>query len=167
LTKELLIQRLGLEPLPVEGGWFRQTYASPEKLAGGRPASTAILFLLSAPEGFSAIHKLDSDELFHFYLGDPVESLFLCPDGTVEHHVMGADIYGGEKLQLLCPADVWQGHRVMPGGRWSLIGSTMSPGFISRAFMAGEREELCSSYPAAADFITALTREGSALTMPD
>jgi predicted cupin superfamily sugar epimerase len=166
-SKEEVIKRLGLELLPVEGGFFRQSYRSAALLPDGTPAATAIFFLMGAPHDFSAMHRLDSDELFHFYLGDPVESLLLHPDGGVERVVLGQDIFGGECLQMLCPAGVWQGHRVMPGGSWSLIGSTMAPGFTGSGFVTGRREDLSALYPSAADLIGELTRRDAPLTMPE
>ncbi len=166
-SKEEVIERLGLVPLPVEGGFFRQSYRSAARLPDGNPAATAIFFLMSAPDDFSAMHRLDSDELFHFYLGDPVESLFLHPDGRVERVVLGQDIFGGECLQKLCPAGVWQGHRVMPGGSWSLIGSTMAPGFSGSGFVTGRREDLSARYPSAAGMIEYLTRRDAPPTMPE
>ncbi len=166
-SKEEVIERLGLEPLPVEGGFFRQTYYSSALLPDGKPAATAIFFLMSAPDDFSAMHRLDADELFHFYMGDPVESLFLHPGGRVERVVLGQDIFGGECLQKLCPAGVWQGHRVMPGGSWSLIGSTMAPGFTGSGFVTGSRDELAAMYPSAAGLIGELTRRDAPRTMPE
>ncbi|WP_020611695.1 cupin domain-containing protein [Sediminispirochaeta bajacaliforniensis] len=162
-----LIDTLGLEPLPVEGGYFRQSYRSKAALMGGRPAATAIYFLLTAPDGFSALHRLDADELFHFYLGDTVESLFLYPDGRMEHMELGQNIFSGQKLQALCPAGTWQGHRIKPGGTWALIGSTMAPGFSSDCFTGGERTALMDSYPEASELIAELTRPGSDGAMPE
>ena len=81
--------------------------------------------------------------------------------------MLGNDIFGGQFLQKLCPSGVWQGHRVMPGGSWALIGSTMAPGFTGGGFVTGVREELSAAYPAAVPLIEALTRPGAPSGMPE
>jgi len=105
LTVEALRRILGLVPHPVESGYFAETYRSadhipadglPSRYAGGRAASTAIYYLLT-PDTFSAMHRLASDEIFHFYLGDPVEMLHLYPDGSHRITVMGPDRASGRK----------------------------------------------------------------------
>src|SRR5262245_47937037 len=100
LTAEKIRQHLKLEPHPAEGGYFVQTYKSPHNIAkeilppgypGNRSVSTAIYYMLTA-DSFSAMHRLRGDEIFHFYLGDPVELLQLKPDGSGEVFVLGQDI---------------------------------------------------------------------------
>jgi predicted cupin superfamily sugar epimerase len=91
MTAAEVKQLLGLTPHPREGGWFIQTYAAVETIAptafaagrysGPRKTSTAIYYLLDA-DTFSEMHLLRSDEVFHFYAGDPVEMLQLLPDGS-------------------------------------------------------------------------------------
>jgi uncharacterized protein len=87
LTADELIRILQLKPLPLEGGWYRETHRSslqlPAQVLGphyrdARSATTAIYYLLT-PDTFSALHRLPADEVFHFYLGDPVEMLQLGP----------------------------------------------------------------------------------------
>lgn len=102
---------LKLQPHPMEGGHFRQTYVSAEKVQlerGERAAGTAIYYLLE-DGAFSEMHMLQSDEVFHFYLGDPVEMLQLSPDGGSEVFVLGQDLAAGQHVQLVVPAGVWQG----------------------------------------------------------
>ncbi|MGD9403420.1 MAG: cupin domain-containing protein, partial [bacterium] len=88
LDAEKIISALGMKPLPGEGGYFVESYRSednlpegalPEGSGGPRSLATAIYYLLT-PDTFSAMHRLRSDELYHFYLGDPVEMLNLHPD---------------------------------------------------------------------------------------
>ena len=151
---------LRLEPLPREGGYFRETYRSSLRVrsAAGdeRDAATAIYYLLT-PGVFSALHRLPGDEVFHFYLGDPVEMLQLCPDGASDIVVLGTDIAAGMQPQVAVPGGVWQGTRLRPGGRFALMGTTMSPGFDPRDFEPGDRETLLRSHPSARDFIIALS----------
>jgi len=163
-----LIRRLGLVPLPVEGGHFRQTYVSEETLpAAALPArygrvkamSTAIYYLLtSEADSFSALHRLPTEEVYHFYLGDPVEMLLLHPDGRGEVVVLGPDVLGGERVQFVVPRAVFQGSRLRSGGRFALLGTTMAPGFDLQDYEGGDRAALLRQFPAEAERIRALTR---------
>lgn len=151
---------LKLEPHPMEGGHFRQTYVSAEKVQlkrGERAAGTAIYYLLE--EGaFSEMHMLQSDEVFHFYLGEPVEMLQLYPDGGSEVFVLGQDLAAGQHVQLAVPAGVWQGSRLVEGGKLALLGCTVSPGFDYTDYRGGSYAELAERWPARKDWIRALTR---------
>lgn len=168
LTAEELIHHFGLNPLPVEGGLYRQSWRSHEQLAnsalpdryiGEKPFGTAILMLLTdEPDSFSAIHKLPTDEVYHFYLGDPIEMLQLHGDGHSEQVILGQDIFHGQQIQYIARRDIWQGFRLLPGGSWALIGTTMAPGFTVTDFTLGERGELLHLYPQSAELIRALTR---------
>jgi predicted cupin superfamily sugar epimerase len=165
-TAEQIIHRLQLKPLTIEGGYFRETYRStlsvpvhglPHDYGSQRSVSTAIYYLLT-PDTFSAIHRVKSDEVFHFYAGDPVEMLQLCPDGAGKTLTMGNDLATGHQPQVVVLAGVWQGCRLVSGGRWALMGCTVAPGFDYADFTEGLRAELISSYPAFTEMITALTR---------
>ncbi|MGH7587709.1 MAG: cupin domain-containing protein [Gemmatimonadota bacterium] len=170
-TAASLIERLGLVPLPDEGGHYRETWraeenapadALPARYRGGRAFGTAILYLLTSdPDSFSALHRLPSDEVYHFYLGDPVEMLLLYPDGRSEAATLGPDVLGAEKVQFVVPRGVWQGSRVAPGGSWALLGTTMAPGFEFADYEPGDREELIARYPEAGERIRALTRDAT------
>ncbi|WP_433548810.1 cupin domain-containing protein [Streptomyces sp. CA-294286] len=160
----LLAQRLGLQPLPVEGGLFRQTWAGPADGAG-RPSGTAILVLLtSAPGDFSALHRLPVDEMWHFYRGDPLELLLLAPDGTDRLVPLG-DFTRGGPVQYLVRAGTWMGARVAHGGAWSLFGTTMAPGFLPADYEGGDAERLGARYPQQAARIRELCRDGAPLSM--
>jgi hypothetical protein len=156
-----LIEQLGLEPHPEEGGWFRETYRSAgsfepgDPYGGRRSVSTAIFYLLT-PDTFSALHRLPGDELFHFYLGDPVHMLLLHPDGDVERIVLGPGVER-MRVQQVVPGGTWQGSRLAPGGAWALLGTTMAPGFEPGDYEAGT-PELARAYPGAEGEIRALLR---------
>ncbi|MGH7573188.1 MAG: cupin domain-containing protein, partial [Gemmatimonadota bacterium] len=107
------------------------------------------------------LHRLPTDEVYHFYLGDPVEMLLLHPDGASETVTLGPDVLGAEKVQFVVSRGVWQGSRVAPGGNWALLGTTMAPGFEFADYEGGDREDLVARYPEAAGWIRALTREAS------
>jgi predicted cupin superfamily sugar epimerase len=166
LTAEEIIERLELVPHPCEGGFFRETYraplmmpsdALPSDYTGERCASTAIYFLLT-PESFSEMHRLPTDEVFHFYLGDPVEMLQLHSDGRGEIVKLGNNLAAGELPQLVVRGNIWQGARLVPGGEFALLGTTVAPGFEFADFAGGRRAELIAQYPDYAGLITALTR---------
>jgi predicted cupin superfamily sugar epimerase len=147
-----------LEPLPLEGGLFRQTWAGQEQ-ADGHPSGTAILLLLSAEDGhFSALHRLPRDEVWHFYLGDPVQLLLLEPDGGSRVEVLGQDVRAGQHVQYVVPGGTWIGARVRPGGDRALLGSTMAPGFVPADYEGGDEAELSARYPLHAGLIRALCR---------
>jgi predicted cupin superfamily sugar epimerase len=168
MTHDDVIGMLHLEPLPGEGGYFRQTWVSPERLdpggAGvgdrtGKAVGTAIYYLVTdAADGFSALHRLPTDEVYHFYLGDPVEQLLLYGDGRSDVVVLGPDLAAGQRVQHVAPRDTWQGTRLRAGGRWALMGTTMAPGFDHATCQFGTREALCRQYADRAELITALTR---------
>jgi uncharacterized protein len=119
--------------------------------------STAIYYLLT-PETFSALHRLRSDEVFHFYLGDPVEMLQLLPGGEGRLHVLGTDLAAGMRPQVVVPRDVWQGARLLPGGSLALLGTTVAPGFDPADCESGKRDALVAAYPDFRERIVALTR---------
>jgi uncharacterized protein len=166
LTAQQIKDILKLEPLAIEGGFFSEVYRSahllnngglPPGYSGGRPLATSIYYLLT-PDTFSAMHKLPGDEVYHFYLGDPVEMLMLKSDGSAEAILIGPDIAAGMRLQHAVPAGTWQGSRLAPGGKFALMGTTMSPGFAPEDYVSGKREELSAAYPAYAPLITMLTQ---------
>jgi predicted cupin superfamily sugar epimerase len=167
MKAEELKRMLGLEPHPREGGWFRQTWKAEETIplgalpagrySGGRSAGTAIYYLLE-PNTFSEMHKLASDEVFHFYLGDAVEMLQLWPDGSGKRVVLGRDLAGGQFLQTVVPQGVWQGSRLVAGGTVALLGCTVSPGFDYADYASGARRELVRGWPAWSEMIAGLTR---------
>ncbi len=157
---EKIIARLGLAPLPNEGGFFRQTWVSRDRLADGRPTGSAIYFLLT-PEGFSALHQLKTDELWHFYAGDAVEHLQLDPrDNSSRLTTLGPDVLAGQTAQLTVRGGVWQGARLALSKvhGWALLGCTLAPAWDEREFLLGQRAELSVAFPAQAGLIAALTR---------
>ncbi len=165
LTAEQIRELLKMQPHPIEGGYFAETYRSagtvPRNVLpsypGDRSLSTAIFYLLT-PDTFSAMHRVRGDEMFHFYLGDPVEMLQLKPDGSGEVVLLGHDIAVGMRLQHNVPGAVWQGSRLKQGGKYALLGTTMAPGLEYDDYETGKRQELIAHYPQHAELITALTR---------
>ena len=175
-----LIAKLGLVPHPLEGGCFRETYRSdeilpatslPERYVADRALSTAIYYLLT-PDAFSAMHRLKSDEVFHFYLGDPVEMLQLHADGSHSVILIGGDIDAGQSPQVVVPKGTWQGCRlsrsVGPCARsdareglrygFALLGTTVAPAFDPDDYEDGDRAELMALYPQCKRMIGRLTR---------
>ena len=148
-----LARTLNLRPHP-EGGFFVETYRH-KRNAGDRSLSTAIYFLVTA-QSPSRMHRVASDEMWHFYRGDPIEMLQLDGEGS-RTIIIGPDIAAGERPQVLVPAGVWQGVRVKPGGRYALVGATVTPGFDFADFEMADRATLLAQFPDRADLITALT----------
>ncbi len=165
LTCDKIIKLLDLKPHPDEGGFFKETYRSDEiiknisdRYNGQRTYGTCIYYLLT-PDTFSSIHKLNSDEIFHFYIGDAVEMLQLFPDGNGKIITIGNDLESGIMPQVIVPMNVWQGSRLKKGGQFALLGTTVAPGFEYQDYENGKRNELISSYPEFFDLIINLTIE--------
>lgn len=162
-----IIKLLGLKPHPVEGGHFFETYRSeemipmaslPDRYQSNRNFSTAIYYLLT-PQTFSAIHRLPTDEIFHFYLGDPVEMLQLFEDGATQRYILGQDLLKGQHVQLTVPRMVWQGCRLIKGGKYALLGCTVAPGFDFKDYIPGLRAELTERFSHEKELIVQLTNQ--------
>lgn len=160
MTADQIKRLLNLDPHPVEGGFFRRTFTSSANVdlpRGVRPQGSAIYYLIEAGT-FSEIHLLDSDEVFHFYLGDPVEMLQLYPDGRSAVFTLGQDLEAGQRVQVLVPAGVWQGMRLIGDGKIALLGCTVVPGFNYADYHNASYAELAARWPDQAEMIRALTR---------
>lgn len=160
MTADQIKAFLHLEPHPIEGGSFRRTYTAAGAVnlpRGVRSLNSAIYYLLE-PGTFSEFHVLDSDELFHFYLGDPVEMIQLYPDGRSALFTLGPDLTAGHHVQLHVPAGVWQGTRLIGAGQVALLGCTVTPGFDFADYRNASADELIAKWPSEAEHIKALTR---------
>jgi predicted cupin superfamily sugar epimerase len=160
---------LHLAPHPREGGWFVRAYEAGEHIAptqfadarydGPRRTSTAIYYLLE-PDTFSEMHLLQSDEIFHHYLGGPVEMLQLHPDGSSQTILLGKDLATGQRPQVVVPRGVWQGSRLLhpAADAFALLGCTVSPGFEFADYQTLPRAGLIARWPHETYRITQLTR---------
>lgn len=155
-TLEAIIKRLGLVPLGREGGLHANTYVSDQRTADGEVAGTCIFYLLRG-DAFSHLHRLTGDEIYHFYLGDPVEMLELLEDGTSRTTILGPDILRNQEVQHLVRAGTWQGSHLAEGGSWALLGTTMCPGYSDSSYTHGDAAELIAQYPDRAREIALLT----------
>jgi predicted cupin superfamily sugar epimerase len=164
-----LVERLGMSQLPVEATYFVSTYRSAADTGTGGPVGTAMIGLYSDdPPSRSIFHRLDFDEVWHFYGGDPLRLVLLRPDGSTANVVMGSDVFAGEHVQYVIPAGVWQAGELVPGGRWALFGCTMAPGFTGKCFEGGHIGVLLAAYPDRADDIRRLGIPDDHVTsMPD
>jgi predicted cupin superfamily sugar epimerase len=154
---------LALECHP-EGGWFVESYRSgesispsalPERYGGARAFSTAIHFLLEGG-GFSALHRLKSDEMWHFYSGDPLLIHIITSAGVHETILLGSDPGKGQRFQAVVPAGCWFGAECEGG--YSLVGCTVAPGFDFSDFEMASRDLLSEMFPHHAALIGRLTR---------
>lgn len=162
-TAVKLVKGLNLTRHP-EGGWYREIYRSdgtiPGKLLPGQPAGnrsfcTAIYFLLERGD-ISALHRIKSDELWHFYAGAALTVHVITPDGEYSPLRLGRDMAAGESFQAVVPAGCWFGAE--SDGDFSLVGCTVAPGFDFADFAMGEPEFLLRRYPAHAGIIRRLTQ---------
>ena len=166
MTTEQIIKFFRMKPLPSEGGFYVETYRADEKISptvlsagytSERNFSTAILYLLT-PDTFSALHRVKSDEIFHFYLGDAVTMLILHTDGSSEVVTLGQDIFNDQRVQLTVLKDSWQACFLNEGGKFALMGTTVAPGFEFADLELAKREELLEQYPNHRELILKLTR---------
>jgi len=150
----------------IEGGSYHQTWragisipqaALPDTYHGNRPAGTAIYFLLEKDQ-FSAMHRIASDELWHFYYGDPLVVYDIDEKGQLTQHLLGNDPENGQSFQCLVKAGHWFGARLQAGGAYALAGCTVSPGFDFADFELAQRAALVQQYPHHEELITSLTR---------
>jgi uncharacterized protein len=164
-----IIEHYHMHPIPQEGPWFTLTYSSEDRIEGAalpprylghaHAAGNAIV-VIETPRYFSAMHRLRSDEVWHFYGGSPLTMLLLYPDGHGETATLGSNVLAGESPQLTVPHGVWQGSapRSMSPGTYSFAGTQLSPGFEYSDFEIGFRDELQRQYPAFSKNIGRLTR---------
>ncbi len=160
------IKTLSLEVHP-EGGAFREIYRCKDEItdsalpaafrSGPRNFSTAIYFLLQSDD-FSAFHRIRSDEVWHFYEGDPLEIIEINGKGTLKKTVLGRLHEEGELYCHVVPAHSWFASRVIKGGDFALVGCTVSPGFDFRDFEMADRQTLIREFPQHGSIITELTR---------
>jgi predicted cupin superfamily sugar epimerase len=149
-----------MKKLPQEDVLFTPTYESPAKGPDGKPLCNAMVAMFTnEPGSFSDMHRLPTDELWHFYLGDPIELLLLHPSGQDDLITLGHDVLNGHRIQVTVPAGTWMGARLRPGGDYGVYGNTMAPGFVPTDFEAADPVELIERWPHRADLIRALTRQ--------
>lgn len=150
MTAEDWIARLQLEPHP-EGGYFRRSYTAgltlllPDR-AGPRPAATAIYYLLRGGQR-SRLHRLKSDELWHFYTGSPLTVHVLDGEGQYVARSLGSDPTLDQQFQLSVSAGCWFGATVDDPAGFSLVGCTVAPGFDFADFELANRSALVRQYP--------------------
>lgn len=162
MTQRDVIQLLRLEPLQPEGGYYRQTFFSAQRTVSGglnRALSSCIFYLLTS-DSYSAFHRIQGTEIFHFYLGDAAEIFQIDHEGRLDRQELGTALQLGQQPQVIVPSMNWQALRLLPGGSsgWALLGTTVSPGFEFEDFELALRAPLTERYPEHKDLIAALTR---------
>jgi len=168
MTGELTADEIGsllkLEP-NATCGFVRVTFMSKQSVAAaglsapfaeGRPLGSALYFLVT-PEAPVRLHRIRNDQLYHYYLGDPLEVFLLHSDGTTERIIVGPDLRGGQRLQLLIPGDTFHTARLIGRQRrWFLGASTEWPGVVPADVEIGNLDELAGKYPAIATELRAI-----------
>jgi len=163
-----MLRHYRFERLPVEGTLYKSTWRSESNNSNGGPVGTAMIGMYAnEPESVSCFHKLDFEEVWHFYGGDAFTLYLLYPDGSFEEVVMGPNLINGQHIQYVIPAGVWQAGCLNSGGRYALFGCTMAPGFTGSCFEAGVADELIAAYPSKAEVIRKLSVNGHEKMMPE
>lgn len=166
MTVETLVKELNLLPHP-EGGYYKEAYRSegiisnsclsPE-FKGDRNMATGIYFLIEKGN-FSALHKIKSDETWHFYYGDALEVIEINEQGILTITKIGSNLSNGETFQYTVKANTWFGSRVSDGGSFSLVGCTVYPGFDFNDFELASKQDLIKHFPQHNQLISELTRQ--------
>ncbi len=163
MTADEIRELLALEP-NATCGFVRVTFVSqqsiaagglPAPFADGRPLGSALYFMVT-PGAPVRLHRIRNDQLYHYYLGDPLEVFLLHADGASERVVVGPDLRGGERVQLLIPGNTFHTARVIGRGRWFLGASTEWPGVVPADVEIGDLDELAGIYPAVAAELRAI-----------
>ncbi|WP_394750548.1 cupin domain-containing protein [Spongiimicrobium salis] len=161
-----IISTLKLQPHP-EGGYYRETYRSTgvvhsnslnTQYTGERNYATCIYFLLTSSH-FSAFHRINQDEIWHFYDGSPIRLHTLSPSGQHETFSIGRDFAKGEVPQLVVPGGYWFAAEVLGEDNYALVGCTVAPGFDFDDFELPTRSEMLRMFPQHKSLITAFTRD--------
>ncbi|WP_299606820.1 cupin domain-containing protein [uncultured Aquimarina sp.] len=160
-----IVAKLDMKPHP-EGGFYKETYRSDgvipknaleDKFSGARNYCTGIYFLLTS-ENFSAFHRIQQDEMWHFYGGSSLYVHVIDANGLYTCHAVGMNLDEGEKPQLVVPAGCWFASSVKENNHYSFVGCTVSPGFDFEDFELAERNKLIQEFPAHKETITRYTR---------
>jgi uncharacterized protein len=163
LTAADVRKLLQLEP-NATCGFVRLTFVSQQAIAAGglqapfadgRPAGSALYFMVT-PEAPVRLHRIRNDQLYHYYLGDPIELFLLHADGATERIVVGPDLRAGERVQQLIPGNTFHTARVIGRRRWFLGASTEWPGVVPADVEIGDLEALAGKYPAVAAELRAI-----------
>ena len=163
LTADEIVSLLNLEP-NATCGFVRVTFVSGQMLAAGAlpppfarssPLGSGLYFLVT-PEAPVRLHRIRNDQLYHYYLGDPLELLLLHADGSTERVVVGPDLRGGQQVQFLIPGNTFHTARLLGGGRWFLGASTEWPGVVPADVEIGNIEELAQQYPGVAAVVRSI-----------
>jgi predicted cupin superfamily sugar epimerase len=157
LSADEIRSLLQLEP-HVTCGFVRITYLSsasivpgglPAPFANGRPMGSALYFMVT-PTAPVRLHRIRNDQLYHYYLGDPLEVLLLHADGSSKWVMVGPDLRAGQHVQLFIPGNTFHAARLAGRRRWFLGASTEWPGVVPADVEIGNLDELAAKYPAVA-----------------
>jgi len=165
-TANYWIEKYHMQAHP-EGGYFAETYRSaetipqdalPKRFEGERNFSTGIYFLLESHQ-FSALHRIQSDEMWHFYYGTPLNVYYIDHQGFVQTIKLGDNPENGEVFQAVVPSGVWFGSKPAQPNGYSLVGCTVAPGFSFADFEMASREKVMKQYPEHKEIIIILTTQ--------
>ena len=163
LTADEIRSLLKLEP-NATCGFVRVTFVSKQSLAAGalpapfaaeRPLGSALYFMVT-PDAPVRLHRIRNDQLYHYYLGDPLEVFLLHADGSTERVIVGPDLRSGHRVQLLIPGNTFHTARLIGRGHWFLGASTEWPGVVPADVEIGNLDELARKYPAVAADLRAI-----------
>jgi uncharacterized protein len=179
IDAEFIIKKLELEKHIHEGGYFKESYRSPDMISNNkfhskkqeheiyeespypekiRPASTLIYYLLVGKQ-YSAIHRVKSDEIWHFYLGSPVTIHIINEDRISPRIQLGNNLENGENIHYVVKKDTWFCAELNNKRTFALMGCTVSPGFDFEDFELGSKDKLILHYPQHKDLIERFSKQ--------
>ncbi len=162
---DTIVQTLELKPHP-EGGYYKETYRSegviskdclPQVFQDQRHYCTGIYYLLKSDD-FSAFHKINQDEMWHFYMGDALELTMISEDGVLSTVMIGNDLLNGQVPQFVVPKNYWFAAKISKPNSFSFLGCTVAPGFDFRDFTLASCKSLTELFPQHETVIKSLTR---------
>jgi len=161
---EEIVELLGMTRHP-EGGYFKEVYRSeemipgsalPERYSGARCSGTSIYFLLCGDQK-SHLHRIKSDETWHYYKGSSLRLYVITPEGEMKIHLLGSNFKNKELPQITIEHGSWFGAEVCDEDSYTLVGCTVAPGFDYNDFELARRENLLIDYPQHKEIINLLT----------
>jgi uncharacterized protein len=163
LTADEILNLLKLEA-NATCGFVQLTFVSDQSVTAGvlpppfaavRPVGSALYFMVT-PGAPARLHRIRNDQLYHYYLGDPIEVFMLHADGSAERVIVGPDLRNGQQVQLLIPGNTFHTARLIGQGQWFLGASTEWPGVVPADVEIGNVEALAGKYPAVAADLRAI-----------
>ncbi|HBC87739.1 MAG TPA: hypothetical protein DCZ94_12345 [Lentisphaeria bacterium] len=149
MKPSVIIELLDLKPLPIEGGYFCETFRSKEESKRGNHCTGTCIYYLLEGKKRSYWHSVKSDEIWLYHCGSPGIQILLFPDGKWEERIIGANFAEREFPQSIIPADTWQATILKDQNSWGLFSAIVCPGFEFEDYIPGKGSYMIKNWPKA------------------